>query len=259
MKKWHVSAAIITRCFFVTMLSLSAFESVAKSYYFVGSHFPAILEQDQHGSPTGLGADIVYEIGKRLGHTIVIDIMPLKRALKMVEQGDADAIIGPYKSFQRNQYMLFSALPFYEDPIVFYTKPNNEVIWRGNFASLKKDAIGVIRGWDYGVEFKRHESSLLLSEVANVRASFLQLMYDRVDLILTHPRAARPVIESLGIADKVIILSPILTVNQGYFGFTKQRDLAQFIDEFNAEFQKMLLNGEIVKLNNKYGLSFVAH
>ncbi|WP_462174645.1 substrate-binding periplasmic protein [Pseudoalteromonas gelatinilytica] len=244
---------------FAVLLILSSFSCLAKSYYFVGSHFPAILEQDQQGTVVGLGADIAHEICRRLGHELVIDIMPLKRALKMVEQGHADAIIGPYKSPMRQQYMQFSDLPFYEDPIVFYTKKNNDVTWVGNFASLRKDIIGTIRGWNYGPEFKRNETTLSLSEVGNVRASFLQLMYNRVDLILTHPRAAKPVIDSLDIADKVIMLSPPVTVNQGYYGFSKQRELDEFIDAFNAEFQKMLINGDIVELNSKYGLNFVAH
>ena len=177
----------------------------------------------------------------------------------MVEQGQADAIIGPYKSIIRQQYMQFSDLPFYEDPIVLYTKKNNDVTWVGNFASLRKDIIGTIRGWNYGPEFKRNEANLSLSEVGNVRASFLQLMHNRVDLILTHPRAAKPVIDSLDIADKVIMLSPPVTVNQGYYGFSKQRELDEFINAFNGEFQKMLNNGDIVELNSKYGLNFVAH
>lgn len=244
---------------FVVLFALSSAPSVAKSYYFVGSHFPSILEHNEQGQVVGLGGDIAHEICRRLGHTLVIDIMPLKRALKMVEQGHADAIIGPYKSHLREQYMYYSALPFYEDPIVFYTKPDSEVTWVGNFASLRKDTIGVIRGWNYGDEFKRNASSLSLSEVASVRASFLQLMYDRVDVILTHPRAAKPVIDSLNIKDKVVMLSPIVTVNQGYFGFSKSRELDEFINAFNAEFQKMLINGDIVRLNKKYELSFVAH
>jgi len=249
----------VKRLMLSVLFIFSSFSCFAKSYYFVGSHFPAILEPNPQGDATGLGADIVHEICRRLGHTVIIDVMPLKRALKMVEQGKADAIIGPYKSLLREQYILYSELPFYEDPIVFYTKPSNSVTWLGNFASLKKDVIGVIRGWDYGQEFKRYESSLSLSEVASVQASFLQLMYDRVDLLLAHPRAAKPVIERLGIAEDVIMLSPLLTVNQGYFGFSKQRELGRFIDEFNREFHNMLISGDIVKLNNKYGLSFVAH
>ncbi|MEZ7189374.1 transporter substrate-binding domain-containing protein [Pseudoalteromonas sp. DY56-GL22] len=237
---------------------LCSFSVTAKSYYFVGSHFPAILEQDQQGTVIGLGADIAHEICRRLGHELVIDIMPLKRALKMVEQGHADAIIGPYKSLQRQQYMQFSALPFYEDPIVFFTKENSDVTWAGNFASLRKDVIGITRGWNYGSEFKRNKSSLTLSEVASVKASFLQLMHNRVDLVMTHPRAALPIIDDLSISSKVIMLSPIITVNQGYYGFTKQRELNEFIDDFNSEFNKMLISGDIVQLNSKYGLSFVA-
>ena len=66
---------------FAVLLILSSFSCLAKSYYFVGSHFPAILEQDQQGTVVGLGADIAHEICRRLGHELVIDIMPLKRAI----------------------------------------------------------------------------------------------------------------------------------------------------------------------------------
>ncbi len=35
-------------------------------------------------------------------------------------------------------------------------------------------------------------------------------------------------------------------------------ELNEFIDDFNSEFNKMLISGDIVQLNSKYGLSFVA-
>lgn len=174
----------------------------------------------------------------------------------MVELGKADAFIGPYKSAIREQYMVYSEAAFYQDPLVFYVKNSNEFQWHNNLETLKELSIGLTRGWNYGDDFERYKSQLEISEVGTVEASFLQLIHDRVDIIVTHPRAAQPVIKQLSLANQVKQLQPPLIVNKGYFGFSKKRNLNEFIISFDKELNNMIANGEVKKMSEKYGLAF---
>jgi len=240
----------------VICLLLMSSPTQASSFYFVGTNFPAIVEQQKNGEITGLGVDIAQEIFKRLGHQLIIEVMPLKRALKMVEQGVADGMIGPYKSPERELYMNYTDVAFYQDQIMFYVLQNSTLQWQGHYSKLNKLVVGVIRGWNYGEQFEKNEANLNISAVNTVEASFLQLLYNRVDVIVCHPRAAAPVIEKLALEYKVRRVLPILTVNKGYFGFTKKESLTEVFEQFDSELTKMLVNGEIQYLSESYGLNY---
>ena len=239
-----------------TLLIVFSHHSAANTFYFVGTTFPSVLEKNEQGQIEGLGADIAGEICLRLGCQIKIDILPFKRALKMIELGKADAFIGPYKSAIREQYMVYSEAAFYQDPLVFYVKNSNEFQWHNNLETLKELSVGLTRGWNYGDDFEQYKSQLEVSEVGTVEASFLQLIHDRVDIIVTHPWAAQLVIKQLSLANQVKQLQPPLIVNKGYFGFSKKRNLNEFITLFDKELNNMIANGEVKKMSEKYGLAF---
>ena len=235
----------------------AASPSLAKTYYFVGTSFPLILEKGPQGEVRGLGVDIVREIAQRLGHKIKIEIFPFKRALRMIETGRADAFIGPYKSEEREAFMIYTQSYFYQDPMAFYVRESNEFQWDGSLSSLTGKKIGLTRGWSYGTEFDQFRSQLNIFEVENIEASLKMLLFDRIELVASHPRAANRVIDLLNIRGQVKMILPPIIVNKGYFGFSRKRDLGSFIDQFDSEFNKMVSSGEIQRMNQAYDLYYV--
>ena len=118
------------------LLLLSA-NCSAKTVLFVGAEFNSVLEKSNDGKIVGLGADILSLMEQRLGYDIEIIIVPFKRALKMMENGSADGLIGPYKSANRERYMQYSQQHIYEDPLYFYCKKTRDIHWDGDLASVK--------------------------------------------------------------------------------------------------------------------------
>lgn len=230
----------------------------AKTYYFVGTSFPQILEKGRQGEVKGLGADIVREIAQRLGHQIKIEIFPFKRALMMIETGRADAFIGPYKSEKREKFMIYTQSHFYQDPMAFYVKRESDFQWDGHLSSLAGKKIGLTRGWSYGSDFDQKKDQLNTVEVESIEANFKMLLFDRVDLFASHPRAVKRVIDELNIQGEVKMILPPIIVNKGYFGFSRKRDLGDFIDRFDAEFNRMVGNGEIQQMNKAYDLYYIS-
>ena len=94
-------------CFLLLFIS---FTVPAKTVLFVTSEFPLISEETPEQEHTGLGVDIVKLIATRLDLDYKIESYPLKRALSMMEHGEADAIIGPYRSNEREEYLDYAKL-----------------------------------------------------------------------------------------------------------------------------------------------------
>lgn len=230
----------LSSLFFI--LPLCAF---AKTYTFVGAVFPEVLEQKADGSIYGPAADITRLIAKRLGIKIEIKIYPLKRALKLMEDGKADAIIGPYKSDLREKYLYYTDFHIYEDPLRIYVLPKTKVHWTGKLQDLKKYRIGLITGWSLGDAFDQIKKSLNLTYVNQQKQLFALLETDRVDIIITHPRAASNSLSLDAYKEKYKSLEPPVIYNYGYFGFSKIRSLSKLRNNFESEYHKLVKEGII--------------
>lgn len=246
---------------YIVILILSSIISrvaLAETYLFVGTTFPSILEQKQNGEIYGLGHDIAKRIALRLGHEIRVEMYPFQRAMKMVANGEADAFIGPYKTAEREKFMHYSKYPFYQDPMVFYVKANDTLMWNNDFSSLKGLQIGLTRGWSYGEDFDQYKKQLDIHTANTVKANFQKLLVGRIDVLVSHPRSTFTLVEELDIKNEVKMILPPITVNKGYYGFSRKKQLDDFIIQFDLEFKKMIENGEIQEINEKYGLNFVS-
>ena len=213
----------------------------ARVYEFVGAHFPGILEPSVDGSVKGLGADITYKIAKALHIEVKITLYPLKRALLMMKRGEADVIIGPYKAADRMSYLDYTSFSFYEDPIVLYTRKDTKLNWAGNLEVLKGLKIGVIRGWSLGRDFNEMSTrgELDVINLSAIDQLFPMLKRKRIDIAIAHPRESRAILSREEFNKEIISLKPALTTNEGYFGFSKSRDLEEFKKQFEAEYEKI--------------------
>lgn len=86
----------------------------AKDLLAVGTSFGQIFEQKSNGEYTGLGVDILNRFAEQTNVTIHYQIIPWRRAQSMVERGQADILIGPYYSKEREALLAFSEKAFFE-------------------------------------------------------------------------------------------------------------------------------------------------
>ncbi|WP_407702392.1 substrate-binding periplasmic protein [Vibrio algarum] len=152
--------------------------------------------------------------------------------------------------------MQYSKHAFYQDPMVFYARVNSSFTWNNNYDLLKGMHIGVTRGWSYGQRFDQNKPNLSLEPVGTVKANFQKLVTGRIDLLASHPRSAARVMEEMQIEDDIKMLLPPITINKGYFGFSRKKNLDDFIFRFDQEFEKMVESKEIIQLSKKYNLDY---
>lgn len=242
----------------ILLLLMVAPHAGAETYFFVGSHFPILSEETEDGSLCGIGVDVARRIGLKLGHTFTIRIVPWERAKTMVKTGDADVLIAPFKTPEREKWLDYSATYFFVDRSFFFVKPGSPVTWDGTFASLQGLKIGLVQGWSVGPVFDQAKEALQIDYAPTLDLCFKKLLYNRIDMIPTQDREANAAFKRMHLNDteKPIAILPELDINYNYFAFSKKKNLSVFKREFDRMLKQMQTSGEIARmLKENYGIS----
>jgi polar amino acid transport system substrate-binding protein len=218
----------------------------------VGTQFSRVFEQAPNGEWTGLGVDIVRALAARAGDTVRFQIYPWPRAQAMVAQGQADILIGPYKSPEREARFIFLDHPFYRDRMVFFGRSGSAALWTGDYQALKGVPIAVMRGWHYGESFDHARHDLQISEVPKLENGVQMLVHGRVKLLAANERNLHPVLSELNLIPLVTELGPVLSVQDGYIAFPKQDKYRQARQRYNQLFTEMIERGELGRLARKH-------
>jgi len=208
----------------IGLLSVLSFSSLAaeKKLIFVSSEFAGISERNEAGDLTGLGVDIIRKIAQDLEIEIDIQLYPFNRMMSLMKEQKVDAAFGIYKKPDRETYMDYIPVSFFNDTYLFYTTRANQLNWDGEMASFPKDkAFCWVRGWSYFNKLYQIKSEILFHEHPSLEGCVTLLMANRFDLIAGPIRDIVPLIEKHGIEDKVKLLAKDYGLEGNYIAFPK--------------------------------------
>lgn len=227
----------------------------AREWLVVGTYFPQVFERSETGDFTGLAPAVLRQLAAELGGQPRFEIYPWARAQRMVELGQADILIGPYRTAERETRFAFAAEPFYQDRIVFYARRQAGLSWNGDLASLQAQRIAVVRGWIYGERFEAARPRLQLDMVESVPNGLRMLLAGRIELLATNLRNTRPHLAELQPADQLVQLEPQIDVQQGYFAFPRDAAHVALRERFDRGFRRLVVSGELARLAGALGVS----
>ena len=240
----------------VLMIMLSASGANAEQYLFVGSNFPVLSERLPDDTLGGISIDIARIICKRLGHTPIFEFYPWIRAQALVKTGQADVLLVPYKTPEREKWMDFTQVPFFEDKSFFFIRPDSRITWDGTLDSIGRLRIGKVPEWSVGKVFEQQRSALTIDYAPSIDLCFLKLISNRVDLVPTQKREAYKAFERLGLSldEYPVPILPELASHDNYYGFSKKKhaELKRFKAAFDRELKMMKNSGQIAQLLQKY-------
>ncbi len=218
----------------------------------VGSQFARIFEGAEGVAPKGLAVDL---LGQLFGEGLRCDWVPWSRAQLMLEQGEADILIGPYRTPERDARMLFSVRSFYSDAMVWYARHGEETHWTGEFAALAQMPVAAVRGWAYGSRFERMKTSMgQLTWVQNVEAGLQMLVKRRIELFAANDRNCAPVLQRLNLVDAVARCSPPLDVLHGHMAFGRSAAGEALAQRYDLAFEQWLHTGAALELYRRWGV-----
>jgi polar amino acid transport system substrate-binding protein len=218
----------------------------------VGAQFARIFEGAEGQAPRGLAVDL---LGQLFGDGLRCEWLPWARAQLMLEQGEADILIGPYRTPEREARMLFSVRAFYSDAMVWYARRSEETRWTGEFGALAQVPVAAVRGWAYGSRFERMKTAMSqLTWVQNVDAGLQMLTKKRVELFAANDRNCQPVLQRLNLADAIARCSPPLDVLHGHMAFGRSAAGEALAQRYDQAFERWLRGMEATELYRRWGV-----
>ncbi|HBX54137.1 MAG TPA: ABC transporter substrate-binding protein, partial [Pseudomonas sp.] len=220
----------------------------ARELLAVGTSFPRVFERTPAGQYSGLATRVLSVTLTQLGHSVRFELYPWARAQRMVELGQADILIGPYKSPAREARFAFAAQAFYRDRIVFYRRSDSLLHWSGDYRQLRGRRVGVVRAWAYGTRFDDARAGLDLVTVEGVENGLKMLSMGRLALLASNQRNTQPVLQALGLNDEIVQLETLIDTQDGYFAFPRQSSHRSLREDFDRVFQQMIEQGQLAQL-----------
>lgn len=201
----------------------------------------------------GAYTEIVRELAKRTGNELEIFQCPIKRCLKMIEDGKADVIIGIQTSPEREAFIQFIHTPYrkFSSDKVFYV-PKGKASTIRNYGDLHKLRIGVKNGTQYFDRFDE-DTQLTKDGARDAEASFKKLLRGRVDTVVMAEDQGESFLYSLqlqGQLDKAVYREPDRSPR--FVGFSKKSSFLAQLPQFEAAMAAMVKDGTLRTLFKRY-------
>ena len=113
--------------------------------------FPPFQWEDA-GEVTGIDADIIREVCRRLGIGLKFRVMPWKKALKSAEDADISGLAAALHTENRAEHLYYTRENVHIQKNVIMIRKDSDLSIRG-FDDLRTIKTGVVRDFSYGPEF----------------------------------------------------------------------------------------------------------
>lgn len=173
-------------CLAVSLLAVGSFEDAvaARELVVVVNHAPPyrIIEETATGpSYSGIYIDVVRAAAARAGVILRFDVVPFKRALYLMEKGEADLMLGPNRTDERQQFMYYFGAALPNEPKAIYTGFLDMNV--REVSDLAHKSVGVLRGANYGWQLE-DANDIRLFEAADYGTLFRMLDLHRIDALI---------------------------------------------------------------------------
>ena len=210
---------------------------------------------EENGQAKGVYVEILKCVFEEIPeYQLNIELVPWKRGLNLIKNGDGLALFPPYYSSEREGWMLFSEPIIKEEIVVFGTSEN--LAGRSNWPSdFFKTSFGINRGFNHealgGKEFSEASSKgqIIVLEANSNEQNFKKLEAGRIDFYINDKRIN---IEKFPTIKK----GDVININNGYLGFSNNIEKFPFLKELMLKFNEALLKlkevGKIDSIVLKY-------
>ena len=225
---------IIVSIFFITC---PAYAEIKQLHVGISTGYPPFYFFDENNQPTGICIDIINQVAKSMNISVQYDSYPWKRMLNFGKEGKVDAVMPLFKTEEREDFLIFPEMGLIEETNRFFTHTSNNIKYSGKLSDVINLRIGVIDKFSYGQEFDHtdfadktivRDTELLISLVRN----------KRVELGIGNSKVIRYEAKKMDAADSIRFLTPPVTINSLFIGFSRNRVDQDFVNQFNKQLQK---------------------
>ena len=200
----------------------------------------------------GLTTAIVKAAFKAVGHSSDVDFIPWARALKEVEEGKADVVMGAYHNKEREQIYHFSD-PIYFLELGLIARPGLGVSKYERLRDLTPYSIGISRGFANSEEFDA--ANYLNKQAATFpNLNIRKLFRGRIDMAVMNFDLFRYEAKKEGfcISDVEFMEPPLETHGLYLMASRNIPDGEQIMQDFNRGLDTIRKNGEFDRIVGRF-------
>lgn len=179
---------------------------------------------------------------------------PWNRAIKMMENGTADALFSANYTKDRTEFAYYPKETIVDSPWVMWVRKESGLKFE-SLNDLIGKRVGMVRGYSYTSDFRDFiRTHTLFEEVASDEQNFRKLNGGRVHYIVAELRNGAHIVRSLGF-DGIIPLDKNPVKFDGlYLIFNKRNVPRSLVDQFSVELGKLKQEPVYKALYEKYFL-----
>lgn len=161
---------------------------------------------------------------REAGYSIELVYRPWTRAMKEAKEGEADAILGVWKSDERKQWIDFSP-PIMQNSVVVICLMSNPLC--KEMPDLKGKRLGLVLGYLYPSEV--HESQALIEYESSDETNLKKLIGGRIQFMVAERSVAYYYMKkrNLEFDREIRVIHPSLAIQNLHIGFSKLSIMGQ--------------------------------
>lgn len=216
----------------------------------VSEAWPPYIHEEQ-GVLRGLDYEAATVVLQRLGIEATWQLLPWKRCLLALEQGQADAILDIFHTPERDATILFPSEPMSRiELVLFYNKAHPYPF--KTLDDLQGLKIGVSAGYWYANRQFR-ESPLFTREPApSHEASFGKLLRNRVDMLVNDRLSGRYLLAQMGLEQQLDHHPTVISRDSLYLGIRRNAGLDDLAERFAQELKRFKREPAYATLLERY-------
>lgn len=238
---------------FITYFSSAVTAAETFTVYCNEKNIP-VCYRDGAGKFVGIDVDIVRELSNRLGFSLEIKLVPWKRVLAGIKDGQADAGMPLFVTADRQKYSLYPQVPIHEAVMAAYTKVGSGITY-SDLKDLSGKSIGIRRGYSISPEFDRlaKEGKIKVTEVTNIKNLIKMVQANRFDIIVDKQSTVGYHLKQSGI--KLQNIGEVSQVRGAYLVVSKAtnfKDPKSLLSEIDKVLIEMKQEGVIEEITKRY-------
>lgn len=190
----------------------------------------------ENGKVSGFSTAVVTEVLARMGvREIPLDVYPWKRAVRMLEKGDADGLFSANYTVERTEFSLYPEEAIVDSPWVMWVRKEGGPAPE-SWQDLAGFRVGLVSGYSYTPEFWRfmkHQGRY--EEVVSDEQNFRKLNAGRVDVIVAELGNGLYLRKRLCLTGIVPLTRNPVKVDGLYLIFNRERISRSFVREFSTQ------------------------
>ena len=218
-----------------------------------GQDFPPYHFMDKNGKENGFIIEIISQVAASMEIKVNFDQYPWSRCIHMVKTGQADAMMNLFKTEKRIEFLYFSDNVLTHEVNLFFALKDSPISYSGDLSSLADLKIAAIRNYSYGTTFD-HQTFPLIVRLETEKDLINSLINKRCDLIAGNNMVIQTLLKQMGLGNRVKALSPRISNDPLYLGFSKARGHKILAKKFSDQLGQFKETPVFRALIQKYGL-----